>query len=110
MYARPFLVLTLLVSPFVTVCDAQTPTGKTVEQWLPQLKHADAAKRREAAVALGSQGPDMTKAAIQTLGQSLRDTDVSVRHAAALSLGNLGPRRKPRFRQSERRSPTPRRR
>jgi HEAT repeat protein len=91
MSAFRYLLPALLAASLVTGARAQTPSAKTVEQWLSQLKDADAARRREAAVALGSQGPDLTKAAIQTLGQSLHDADLSVRHAAALSLGNLGP-------------------
>ena len=42
-------------------------------------------------MALGSFGPDLTKAMIQQVGAALKDTDRAVRHAAALSLGNFGP-------------------
>ena len=48
-------------------------------------------KRRQAVVALGSFGPDLTKAMIQQVGATLKDSDPTVRHAAALSLGNFGP-------------------
>ncbi len=85
------LFLTLLAAAIVPSAQAQSPGGKTLEQSLAQLGDRDPARRREAAVALGSQGPDLTKAAIQALSQSLRDPEVSVRHATALSLGNLGP-------------------
>src|SRR5207245_9024121 len=70
---------------------AQSRPTKSVEEWLQQLKDSDAAKRREAVVALGSFGPDLSKAAIRTLGTLLKDNDAHVRHAAALSLGNYGP-------------------
>ena len=70
---------------------AQDPQSRTPEQWLAQLEDADAAKRRQAVVALGSAGPDLTKAMIQQVGAALKDSEPTVRHAAALSLGNFGP-------------------
>ncbi len=54
---------------------AQDPQARTLEQWLGQLGDADAAKRRQAVVALGSFGPDLTKAMIQQVGAALKDSD-----------------------------------
>ncbi len=73
------------------LCRAQEPQSRTLEQWLVQLKDADASKRRQAVVALGSFGPDLTKAMIAQVGELLKDSDQGVRHAAALSIGNFGP-------------------
>src|SRR4051812_43918705 len=85
------MTLLLAAAAAVPVGAQQAGPAKTVEQWLEQLKDADAANRRQAAVALGSFGPDMSRAAVRSLGESLRDSDPTVRHAAALSLGNYGP-------------------
>src|SRR5271157_3803655 len=70
---------------------AQDPQSQTLDQWLGQLKDPDAVKRRQAVVAIGSFGPDLTKAMIQQVGELLKDSDQTVRHAAALSVGNFGP-------------------
>ena len=51
---------------------AQDPQLCTPQEWLAQLKDADPAKRRQAVVALGSAGPDLTKAMIQQVGAASR--------------------------------------
>ena len=64
-----------LVLGSVRIAWAQDPHSQTLEQWLAQLKDPDAVKRRQAAVALGSFGPDLTKAMIQQVGELLKDPD-----------------------------------
>ena len=89
-FAPIALVALFLLGPG-KVTSAQDPQSRTLEQWLAQLKDADAAKRRQAVVALGSFGPDLTKAMIAQVGELLKDSDQGVRHAAALSLGQFRP-------------------
>src|SRR3954454_3748607 len=74
-----------------TASASSATTGKTVEQWLQQLKAPDAALRRQAAVSLCSYGPHLSGVAIGMVGEGLHDAEPSVRHATALSLGNFGP-------------------
>ena len=72
----------LVVLGSVRVTARRTRIPETLDQWLAQLKDPDAAKRRQAVVALGSFGPDLTKAMIQQVGELLKDPDQMVRHAA----------------------------
>ncbi len=81
----------LVVLGSVRIASAQDPHSQTLEQWLGQLKDPDAVKRRQAVVALGAFGPDLTRAMIQQVGELLKDPDQAVRHAAALSIGNFRP-------------------
>ena len=67
--ARIVLVVLVILSARVMSPLAQDPQSQTLEQWLVQLKDPDAAKRRQAIVALGSFGPDLTKAMIRQVGR-----------------------------------------
>ena len=48
----------------------RTAQSQSLDQWLAQLNDPDAAKRRLAVVALGSFGPDLTKAMIEQIGET----------------------------------------
>lgn len=64
--------------------------GKTLEEWLKQLKSKDPNDRISACMALEKMGP-AARPAIPALRQTLRDEDVTVRILAASTLGGLGP-------------------
>ena len=96
------MIAVLAGTPAWAEAPAPATTGKTIEQWLQQLKSTDASQRRQAAVSLGSYGPDMPKTSIQALGVLLQDNDATVRHAVALSLGNSPKLQKWRWRPGPR--------
>jgi HEAT repeat protein len=64
--------------------------GKTVAEWLEELKHPDPAQRKKAVLALGHVG-NADAAAIPAVVAAIGDPDSRVRDQAVLSLLRLGP-------------------
>src|SRR5687768_6444566 len=93
---RPLLAFCICL--LVAVCqlpawgqdDGPTYEGKTVGQWVVQLKHRDPDARVEAARSLGKIGPG-ARAAVPALAEALDDTELEVRIRACEALGFIGP-------------------
>src|SRR5439155_25307606 len=64
--------------------------GKSLAGWIAELRHPEAAVRRQAVIALGKAGTPAVSA-IPKLLRALKDPDAQVREAAAAALGAIGP-------------------
>jgi len=64
--------------------------GKSTDDWLTQLRSADAAGRLHAIRALEDRGAE-AEAVVPALTAALRDDNAFVRRDAAVALGKLGP-------------------
>jgi HEAT repeat protein len=88
-------VLFVLAFGFVGCTKAQDKKvvykGKTVEQWIADLKDKDWNVRFWAAEALGDIGPKAEKA-VPALIQAFNDKESMVRQYAAIALGKIGPK------------------
>jgi HEAT repeat protein len=73
----------------MVLCIGVSVFGADVEEWIAQLKDADAETRRAAAKALAEAGGD-AKAAAPALVKALKDKDMFVRRFSAIALGEIG--------------------
>jgi HEAT repeat protein len=64
--------------------------GRTLRQWIADLKDDDAQVRQQAAYALSRMGPRI-RLALPALKEAVKDSDPSVRHYAVEALGYTGP-------------------
>ncbi|MBL8794487.1 MAG: HEAT repeat domain-containing protein [Planctomycetia bacterium] len=81
------LVALLLAAPPLFAADPEpTFLDKPLSHWQRQLDHADAAKRRSAAFALGK----LNREAVPALVRALADDDKAVAESAAFALGEIG--------------------
>jgi HEAT repeats len=66
-----------------------TIEGRTVDEWVQDLREGDATRREEARQVLARLGPD-DRRAVPALGRAARDENASVRLAAVDALGRIG--------------------
>src|SRR5215831_3162089 len=71
-----------------------TYMGRTLRQWIADLKDADADVRFQAAYTLARMGPTI-RLAFPALKEAAKDDDPRVRQYAAEALGNTGPQALP---------------
>src|SRR5579872_2117586 len=91
-FAAGLGTLTALVAPARGADEDQLPTyhGKTISQWIAQLKDVESSARSAAASELRQIGP-AAKAALPALTDALKDKHGHVRYEAAAALGKIGP-------------------
>jgi len=85
-----FVVLILAPAGCSSRSEPLRSHGKTVAEWLEELKHPDPALRKKAVLALGHVGK-ADAAAIPAVVGAVSDVDSGVRDQAVLSLLRLGP-------------------
>ena len=66
--------------------------GKSLTDWIRQLRSDKALDRLDAAQSIGEMGPEAVAAAQVPLARALRDPDPIVRVAAIRTIGSIGPR------------------
>ncbi len=88
MHVMLFSCLVLLAPAQDKKTDDPVVNGKTVAQWIAELKNADEKRRVTAVSALGRFGPD-AKAALPALCDRLKDTSARVRLAAVNALAEV---------------------
>src|SRR5437763_13721147 len=81
----------LLLTGLASAARAQAPEflGRSLPQWVADLKDEQPRVRRSAAFVLGKVGSPRAQAALL---DALKDRDASVREAAAFALGEIRPR------------------